>query len=170
VSGSTPSADDVRLLSDHLFYEVQMTFHFAPLLAGARPPETGLEQLAINAPIEAFTIHVRQLIDFLWNDRTARSRATDAFAGDYFAAAEWAKLRPTRPEILNDALRKKIGWGVAHLTYGRARSTQQDKQWDFVGLARGLAPALVCFADHVDATKIEPEHLAGIRFYAERFS
>ncbi len=101
---------------------------------------------------------------------TTRSRADDAFAGDYFAPREWANLRPERPPILNEALHKKIGWGVAHLTYGRARSSPQDKLWDFVGLARGLAPTLVCFVDHVEPAKLEPPHLEGIRFYAARFA
>ncbi len=146
-----------------------MTFVLAPLLAAAPLPATDEEQFAANVHIEAFTIHVRQLIDFLWVDRTERSRADDAFAADYFAPHEWANLRPKRPPILSDALHKKIGWGVAHLTYGRARSTPEDKRWDYDGLARGLAPALVCFVDHVDPAKLEPPYLDGIRFYAGKF-
>lgn len=45
---------------------------------------------------------------------------SDALAADYFPPGEWARLRPERPQILNDALRRRVGWGVAHLTYGRA--------------------------------------------------
>jgi hypothetical protein len=64
---------------------------------------------------------------------------------------------------------KKVGWGVVHLTSLRARSSEQDKLWDFIALGRGLAPAIVCFAENVDPTKLEPEHLAGIKQWANPF-
>jgi hypothetical protein len=101
-----------RLLSEHLHYEAMMTFGLARLLVETQG--TVLNQLVHNAEIEAFTIHVRQLIDFLWTDREERPKSTDAFASDYFAAGEWAKLRPERPAILSEALHRKVGWGVAH--------------------------------------------------------
>jgi hypothetical protein len=161
-----PTSENVRLLSDHLYYEVHMVFYLAALLARTRQPVP--DQFVLNAQIEAFTIHVRQLIDFLWGHRS-NPKDSDAYAADFFASGEWSKLRPERPEILNEALRRKVGWGVAHLTYGRARSSHQDKLWDFIGLARGLAPAIVCFAGNVDPTKLEPVHLAGIKPWAEPF-
>jgi hypothetical protein len=161
-----PSADDLRLLSEHLFYEVAMTFHLAGFLAATAG--TVLDQLARNAQIEALTIHVRQLHDFLWRDRAADS-GHDAFAADYYVPGEWAKLRPDRPAILDSPLLRKVGWGVAHLTYGRARSTVEDKQWDVIGMARALAPAVVSFADNVDPAKLDPRYLDAIRPLAEQF-
>jgi hypothetical protein len=161
----TPSAADLRLLSEHLQYEVMMTFGLARFLVETQG--TVLNQLMSNAEIEAFTIHVRQLIDFLWTDRPAPSKSTDAFASDYFALGEWAKLRPERPAILNEALRRKVGWGVAHLTYDRAHSTVQDKQWQPIALAQALAPAVICFVDNVDAGKLEARYLADLRPWAE---
>lgn len=161
---STSSAEDLRSLSEHLFYEVQMTFGLATYLVSTRGTVTNL--VTRNAEIEAFTIHVRQLIDFLWKDRPEGSASTDAYAADYFAPGEWAKIRPERPAILNNALRRKVGWGVAHLTYDRARSTFDDKQWDPVALAGALAPAVICFADNVDPSKLAREHLNLFKPYA----
>src|ERR1044071_5847097 len=115
---STPSDDDLRLLSEHLHYEVVMTFGLARLLVDTQG--AAVNRLVRYAQLEAFTIHVRQLIDVLWGDR---KRPTDAVASDYFAPGEWANLRPERPAILSDSLYDKVGWGVAHLTYGRAHVT-----------------------------------------------
>jgi hypothetical protein len=161
----TPSEDDLRLLSEHLHYEVMMTFGLARFLVETQG--TVLNQLMRNAEIEAFTIHVRQLIDFLWTDRSERPTSTDAFASDYFAPREWAKLRPERPTILSDALHRKVGWGVAHLTYGRARSTLQDKQWNPIALAQALGPAVICFADNVDRGRLEAKYLDDIKLWGE---
>jgi hypothetical protein len=164
---TTPTANDLLALSEHLFYEVQMAFSLATYLAQTRGTVTN--QITRNAEIEAFTIHVRQLIDFLWMDRPEKSKNTNAFAADYFAPGEWAKIRPKRPEILNAALRHKVGWGVAHLTYDRARSTSLDKQWDPIALAGAIAPAVSCFAENLDHQKLKPDHIALMKGYAQSF-
>lgn len=161
----TLSTKELRLLSEHLHYEVMMTFGLARFLVETHGTE--LNQLMRNAEIEAFTIHLRQLIDFLWTDRRAQSTNTDAFASDYFGPGEWAKLRPERPAILSAALRRKVGWGVAHLTYDRAHSTVENKQWQPIPLAQALAPAVICFADNVDPGKLEARYLADIKPWAE---
>lgn len=127
-----------------------------------------LDPLTRNAQVEALTIHVRQLHDFLWGDRKNDS-GHDAFAADYFPPGEWARLRPERPAILTPELRRKVGWGVAHLTYGRARSTYIDKQWDVIGLARAFAPAVVCFTDNVEPSKLDPRFFDLIRPVAAPF-
>jgi hypothetical protein len=161
----TPSTQDIRLLSEHLYYEMEMTFRLALGLAMTRG--TVRNQTERNALLEAFTIHVRQMIDFLWGDRSEKPSSTDAFAADYFAPGEWAKLRPGRPAILDTTLWRKVGWGVAHLTYRRGRVTLQEKRWDTIALARALAPAVICFAENVDPAKLEPQHLSLLKPYAE---
>lgn len=52
-----PSTQDIQLLSEHLFYEVQMTFSLARFLAEKQGTMTN--QILRNAQIEAFTIHGR---------------------------------------------------------------------------------------------------------------
>jgi hypothetical protein len=161
----TPSGQDIRLLSEHLHYEVWMTFELARLLT-LRQMSAGSQAIQ-NAELEAFTIHVRQLYDFLWGDRSTKPSSTDAFAADYFSAGEWARLRPAPPAILDKALRKKVGWGVAHLTYGRANSTFADKEWVPIKLAQAFAPAVICFADNVDPALLDPAHLADLKPLAQ---
>ena len=117
-----------------------MTFFLAGRLIDTQG--TVLDWSARNAEIESFTIHVRQLIDFFWGEQPQTESKRDAFAADYFDAGEWPRLRPERPEVLSKAVRKKVGWGIAHLTYDRAWSTPADKHWPVVDPASALAPVV----------------------------
>lgn len=170
----TPSADDLRQLTEHLQYEVQMTFDLADVLNSvfAGPPATPLDQVLRNATLEAFTIHLRQMIDFFWSDRSPRRKLSqrDAFASDYFDPGEWKQLRPTRPPSLNRLLAAKVGWGVAHLTYGRAQSTPLDKQWVPVRLCAALAPTARLFLQHADPAKFDPAWFPHIQPVLDRFA
>jgi hypothetical protein len=156
------------MLSEHLFYEIEMTFSLAALLVSTQG--RGFDQVTHNARVETFPIHVRQLINFLWVEKPRYGKPCPLFASDYFAPGEWVKIRPERPDVLNEALRHKIGWGVAHLTYNRAWSTEHDKQWKPIPLACALAPAVICFADNVDHAKLNPKWpVAGMKTYTETF-
>lgn len=156
------------MLSEHLFYEVQMTFGLAALLASTRA--TAVDFPTHNARVETFPMHVRQLIEFLWLEKERYGKTRELFAADYFAPGEWADLRPERPDILNEALRHKIGWGIAHLTYKRARSTEQDKQWNPIALGCALAPAVICFTDNVNSAALDSRWPPALmKTYAETF-
>jgi hypothetical protein len=163
VEDPQPKADEIRKLSEHLRYEVTMTFALIDQLLGPRYWD---QQVALNALIEAFTLHVRQLIGFLWPEHV---REGDALAAHYFAPGQWERLCPERPGVIDAGLFNKIGWGVAHLTYGRARGTSKDKQWAFLQIGQALAPALRCFLDNVDPSKLEPEDYNHMRDSVEAF-
>jgi hypothetical protein len=165
-AASTPSEEDLRLLSEHLHYEIQMTFDLASVVltggyATAHP-------ILRNAMVEAFTIHVRQLIDFFWSGRTRRN-PRDAFAADYFDSHEWVSIRPNRPRELGEDLWQKVGWGVVHLTYGRAHVTAEQKEWRPVEICVALTPAVLCFVDNVDPSKLDPAWFDHVRPCVERF-
>jgi hypothetical protein len=148
-----------------LVYEIEMLYHLPALILRSH----GLyPQHVRNALIEAFTIHVRQLIAFFWP--LGRRRRGGLLAADYFPPGRWDEVRPERPAVLDEALRRKVGWGIAHLTHDRAWSKPEDKLWDFVGLGRALAPAVICFVDHVDHTKLDPAYPpVAMKAYAEAF-
>jgi hypothetical protein len=63
----------------------------------------------------------------------------------------------------------KVGWGVAHLTYSRARSTQLHKQWQPVTMSAALAPVVRCFIENVDAAKLDPQWFVRIEPCVDRF-
>jgi len=162
----TPSAEDLRKLAEHLFYEVQMAFDLTVVTFATRAHVHGL---TYNAEVEALPLHVRQLTDFFWGTRRRTPRhERDAFAADYFAPGEWAKLRPERPALLHE-VRTKAGWGIAHLTYGRAHVTQEEKTWQPAAICHALAPVVLSFVGNVDRSQLDPQWFDAIRPCVERF-
>lgn len=119
------------------------------------PPSSQLDVVVRNTLVEAFTIHIRQLVEFFWDDRRPNATLKGAYAADYFEPGEWKRLRPGRPQRLNRPLTGKVGWGVAHLTYDRARSTLLDKQWEAAHMCAALAPTVRLFIDNVDSSKFD---------------
>jgi hypothetical protein len=170
----TPSDADLRKLSEHLFYEVQMTFDLVDMLNTAFTSPVASPQMLLvrNAMLEAFTIHVRQLVDFFWGERSPKWKQTQrgAFAADFFDRGEWRQLRPQRPQALNRPLTGKVGWGVAHLTYPRAYVTPQQKRWQPLDMCASLMPAARAFIDHVDAAKFDAQWFVQMEPCLDRFT
>ena len=164
----TPTPDDLRQLSEHLAYEVQTTFD----LAAALIPTSGEPHASMvvrNAVLEAFTIHLRQLVGFLWDERPAKQTEPAAYAADYFAPEEWAGIRPTRPPELDLEVSSKVGWGVAHLAYRRGQTTPEEREWPPIKLCTALEPAIRCFIDNVDRTQFDPAWFDLIRPRLDNF-
>jgi hypothetical protein len=157
-----PSAEDRQLLTEHLFYEVQMTF----FLAGQLDSPTGsrIDVSLRNAQIEAFALHLRQLTEFLWGEPERERQERHAFAEDYFPEGEWARLRPELPAIL-----VPDSPGFARLGYGEAWLRPADKVWDLVTQAFAIAPVVRRFADTVDHEQFTPGYVSGMRICAETF-
>lgn len=161
----TPSDDELRLLTEHLYYEVSMAFELTLTLATHRIDHP----FVLNATVEVIPIHLRQLIDFFWSKRSSNTKTQrDAFAADYFDPGLWAGLRPNLPGMLA-AAREKAGWGVAHITYGRANVTAEQKQWPLPSMCDALVPVVECFLDNVDPSKLDPVWFSEIRAVVERF-
>lgn len=162
----TPSDDELALLTEHLCYELQMTFDLALQLAALRTPRA----LMHNAMVETYPMHVRQLIDFFWKERSSNPKSErDAFAADYFDPGEWAALRPECPAEL-EVVWEKVGWGIVHLTYGRANVTPEQKEWRPLLISHALLPVVRCFIDNVDPAKLDPEWFAAMQQCIDRFS
>jgi hypothetical protein len=156
-SQSPPWSPDLgyrQTLSEHLLYELQMTFMLASRLDGGAG--TVLNVNARNAEVEAFAIHLRQLIEFLWIEQPQTEAWRNAFAADYFESGRWRQLRPARPEALGRDFHKSIGWGAAHLTYDRADVTGNDAWWQVRVHVIPLARAAECFVENVDPDELAP--------------
>jgi hypothetical protein len=105
--------------------------------------------------MESCIIHLRNLIEFIWNDSP---RPDDAVAADYFPTPEaWARSRPAFPEVLLPA-RSRAGKEIAHLTYARLKVTPKGKQWQFVDMANAMLGAMHQFAQAAPA-----DHVGGLR-------
>jgi hypothetical protein len=159
---TTPTApvrpfDDAYLLAysgEHLWYEIDMFWWLArvfgnPQVRLGAPSEADGQRLS-NALNESCTIHVRNLIDFLYLDIP---RPTDVVAADFFKASEWAQLRPgISPDL--DAARVRANKEVAHLTTQRMADSPPEKKWDIVVLASELRPVLQLFATNALPTRL----------------
>jgi hypothetical protein len=134
----------IAITAEHLPYEIEMLYHTAVRLFAAGVP-TVPDAVTRCALLESFALHLRVLVDFLWNDR--RGQPEDALAGDFFPDGEWRALRPPKPSSLTAAA-KKAGMQVAHLSYNRIPLTPDQKGWRG-SLLCDIAPALRAFVDHV---------------------
>mgnify|MGYP005836300855 CR=1 FL=1 len=133
--------------SDHLYYEIWM---LRILAHGLGTGIAGKGPLA-NALLESFVIHVRALMDFLYNDNP---KSDDVIAEDYFEnAEEWRKLRPVLSETLKQA-KRRAGKEVAPLTYARLKVKPETKPWPFVDIAKEIESVLNTFLKKVPKSKL----------------
>jgi hypothetical protein len=78
--------DELRRVSEHLHYEVQMLLGSAQGLDS----ETKAEGTLHNALVESFAIHLRNMLDSLWPDKPKRK-------SDWVIAADFFQLLPNGP-------------------------------------------------------------------------
>jgi hypothetical protein len=147
MSRKTRTESELKEASDHLHYEIWM---LTSLAHGIGTGIAGQGPIA-NALLESFVVHVRALMDFLYNDDP---RPDDVIAEDYFGNADqWRKLRPVISESLKHA-KRRAGKEVAHLTYARLDVTPETKPWRFVDIANEIAAVLNIFLENVPKSKL----------------
>ncbi len=113
--------DELRKAAEHLEYEIGMLVSMANILS---INVLGRGQLA-NAALESFTIHARNLLDFLYPQG---AREDDVIADDYFPIPDdWQKRRTVKTQILEN-VHRRVGKEVAHLTYARLEINNEQKQ------------------------------------------
>ena len=133
--------------SNHLHYEVWM---LSSLAHGMGSGIAGKGPIA-NALLESFVIHVRVLMDFLYNESP---HPDDVIAEDYFSFPdEWRNMRPPLSKLLRQA-KRRAGKEVAHLTYARLDVTPETKPWLFVQIANEISTVIKVFIENVPKSKL----------------
>jgi hypothetical protein len=149
---------------EHLRYEMQMLFIYRNILAGARRHATMEDTQRFAACLEAWAIHLRLLIDFLYDHR---GQGTDAIASDFIEDAtiqKWKKARPKKTADLQRAA-DRAGTQVAHLSYGR----KVLDPWDnFQELTEDISDRLRVFVDHAAPTRLDPFFVEVFRHMSAR--
>ena len=126
------SDDQLREVSDHLFYELWMLEGAVQVL---RLPLLGRGVLA-NAVVESFAVHARALHDFFYRDRT---KPDDVIASDYFdSPSDWVALRGEPADELAKAV-ARVNKEVAHLTFSRLSVLPEEKGWSVAEIASCLS-------------------------------
>lgn len=145
---NVPSDDILKAFAEeHLSYEVNMLINTAQILS--QPIN---QQFVVNAFLESFTIHLRALIDFIWEP--ANLRKNDAIASDFFKSKEtWEIIRPDFPSVL-EPTRSRTGKEIAHLTYSRMDVTPEIKGCNIAEITRAILHALNIFAENAEQVRI----------------
>jgi len=104
------------------------------------------------ASLEAWAIHLRLLIDFLYDKR---GEGTDAIASDFIEEARVPEWRRTRPKKTVDLQRAadRAGTQVAHLSYSRKIMDPWD---NFHELTEQMSDRLSVFIDHAAPARLDP--------------
>jgi hypothetical protein len=138
-----PRSDkELQEASNHLYYEVWMLASLAQAMASGIANNGWLK----NALLESFVIHVRGVLDFIYNDTP---QPDDVAAQDYFPSAEaWLNIRPQLSELLRTA-KGRAGKEIAHLTYARLDVTPDTKPWPFVEIAKEVNVVISVFLKNV---------------------
>lgn len=114
-----------RVGDEHLVYEFEM-FHDTASILGTEIVQNDLT--IRNAIIEAFVIHMRNLLKFFFDTQPLK---TDVTASDFYEDPEdWINIRAT----LNDKeaverICRRANKEVAHLTYDRLDVKPEEKAW-----------------------------------------
>ena len=175
----------------HLRWEVRQLCRLAIRLEELRRGGAGgpviLHNAIDDAVLEAFLLHARSLVEFLWltDDSAARAdrlhgtieegkpilrkspRREDVLAEHYFdAPGDWHPGSITR---LLAITHNKTNWGVAHCSYRRL-DLDEARGWEHAQIARDLIAVLFHFTrravqyhlDRSDAREIEVEMNAAL--------
>lgn len=143
--------EELRGISNEVLYELQMLFGTAQVLRDEvqGPGRGSLRWPQKMACIEAFAIHARVLEAFLW-DRPSKHHPDDALAIDFFEDGQWEAIRERVQRSALDALRKRAGQEIAHLSYKRVNKTEDARRWKFDVIAGVIGRAFRLFLENVD--------------------
>ncbi len=160
----TRTEDELKKLSRHVLYEIQVLFGTAEALeVHTTTLGSELPWLTSMTYLEAFVLHARALEHFIFRDREHRgAREGDGLAVDYFAPKAWRGLCPPKETTL-DPLSTRVGKEVAHITYARTVATEEMKQWRFAQIAGSIGRPLRVFIDNVDPEKVIPDFRDHVR-------
>lgn len=149
-------SDLLAYSGEHVAYEIWMFFSLARLLGEGQieitAPTDADARLLYNALIEAFVLHLRNLIDFIYEGKRWE---TDIVASDFFPPGEWTRLRGDITPVLIKAA-ERANKEIAHLTTARIASTPPEKSWDFQSLAIEIRPLLRRMVDNALPERLSP--------------
>jgi hypothetical protein len=145
--------DDSALLAysaEHLIYELWMLDRLNnwPSSLQVHPAEA---QIIINALIESWVVHLRNLLDFLY---PTFCKADDVVAAHFFPTEEsYLACVGEISEKLKDA-RDRAHKEIAHLTIKRKAGAPKGKEWDRPDLTNDVLVLMKRFAQEASPTRL----------------
>jgi len=146
------------------YFDEHIRYEFRELLNNAiaiqrKLPLTTRELICLQyAPLEAFVIHLRNLIAFLYP--STKPRPNDVYARNFFDEEKrWESVCPAQSQILKDA-KSRADVEIGHLTTLRKNGTPENKMWEVQKLVGEVIPILIQFGASADKINAQfPEEL-----------
>jgi hypothetical protein len=127
-------------MAEHIHYEIWMLNHTCYILSSGY----FLASAAHNTILESFAIHVRNLIDFLY-EKKANVKGDAIVAEHYFPnPQEWIEIRPIKSNMLKNA-KKLAEKQVAHLTYTR----KNKEPWAYIEITKEIKLVFKIFFNNI---------------------
>lgn len=148
------SDSELREYSDHhLKYELEMLLWCTAILNSlAETRKAGALPLAINnAVMNSFSMHARNLIDFLYLRSLGKDRGEDIIIEDFIELSQLANCLPVMTPLLEEA-KHKTDKQVAHLSKNRIQYEQVGKEWMVSDIVLDLIKAF-----HATSGRFPPE-------------
>jgi hypothetical protein len=150
-----------RYSREHLLYEVGMFFQLGRLLMTgpflATPPEAAV--VMHNAALEAFVIHLRNLLDFFYTQEPLK---TDVIAAMFYDAGKLPADFPPKSSMLVTA-HLKAHKGLSHLTTERPPEGSLEKDWRFHLLMMEIKQLFEKFLRTASTARLDPEFIEHTR-------
>jgi hypothetical protein len=105
-----------------------------------------------NSVLEAFIIHTRNLIYFLFAENPNNDHVV---ASDFIT--NWKELCPEKSDFLQKS-EQRAHKEIAHLSYDRQKVTPEDKPWEYIRVVHEVMEIFKLFMEHV------PKELLGSRW------
>jgi hypothetical protein len=140
---------------EHLRYEMDMLIWSAGILVTlATIKEKGQLPWALNnSVLESFSIHARNLIDFLYSGSRNKDRATDIVVEDYVDQGALSAHLPPITRLLEESI-TKANKQVAHLTKERIDYEKAGKAWSVTQVAQQTVAAFNAIAPHFPSSRV----------------
>lgn len=128
----------LKKASEHVYYEAWMFYETIQSLVNTK------DQALINVSLDAFAIHCRNLLDFLYPK--TNTRPDDIIVSDYIDDSDLYENHRTPKSDLRFVIRK-TDKQVAHLTYARNRYNSKTKPWPLISIGEKFHKTLSAFYD-----------------------
>jgi hypothetical protein len=158
----------LRYSGEMVTYEVERFFWLAEVLSDPSTipwPPSKKDQLRLHHTlIEAFVLHLRNLIEFLY---PKNPRDTDIIAEQFCAQGVWEQERGTITQTLYDA-RERAHKEVAHLTEERKFGYPPEKEWPVKNLADEIKPLIQLLDHKAQPSRLSPKVVAAVDVKPEK--
>jgi hypothetical protein len=140
---------------NHIQYEYDMLFWSACVLAFLAPigGQGHIGWVVFNGLLNTFSIHARNLIQFLYANSMGKVKQSDVIIEYYVNEVDLSNNLPVISKLLDEVI-IKANKQVAHLTVERIEYEDHGKAWNFIEIANEILQIFSKVSEFIPDTKI----------------